>query len=279
MAYSEFYINSKDGTRLFYRRWSTKDTPAALIIFVHGFGEHSGRYNHWAEKFNHTGMAMTAVDYRGHGKADGKRGHTGSMKLLMDDIQVLIEQSVKDFPGIPCFLYGHSMGGNLVLNYHLRRDANFFKGIISGSPWLKLAFEAPKITVILGKILVTIFPAVVTETNLVVEQISHDPVVQRAYRSDPLVHGYISLKLFDVITKGGIFVLQNYNRLKLPVLLMHGTADMITSYKASLYLGYKARQVISFKAWPGLFHELHNEFEKDEVFNHISQWINLQMQR
>lgn len=259
---------------LFFRNWTPPGPVKAVIDFVHGFGEHSGRFAFWALKFNSVGIAFTAIDYRGHGKAGGKRGHAESFRRLMDDIEALAEQSRNIYPSLPHFLYGHSMGGNLVINYHIRRERNFFKGLIVTSPWLKLAIEAPILTVILGRILVTVFPRVVTKTNLVVEHISHDPIVQREYKNDSLVHGYISLKLYNVISKAGIFVLRNFKRIHIPMLLMHGTADQITSYKASIYLGYKTRELTTFKSWPGLYHELHNEYEKEEVFQYILTWIN-----
>ena len=280
MQYSECYVNSIDGTQLFFRCWQPQQGPVkAVINFVHGFGEHSGRYAHWGANFVQHGIAMTAIDYRGHGKAGGKRGHTESMKRLMDDVQTLVDRTKTLFPDVPHFLYGHSMGGNMVLNYHLRRERNFFKGIISSSPWLKLAFDANIFQVIMAKALVAIFPRIVTKTNLVVEMISHDPAVQQAYKNDPLVHGFISLKLYNVITNGGLYVLKNYSKIQTPTLLQHGTADQITSYKASMFLGYKARNIIHFHSWPGLYHELHNEFEKDDVFKYVHGWIKQQLQR
>ena len=273
MQKKEYYINSKDGCRLYYRCWEPEGAPVGVINLVHGFGEHSGRYNEWAQKFVQAGYAVTAVDYRGHGKADGKRGHASSMQRLLDDIETLLHLSRQQFPHAPHFLYGHSMGGNLVINYHLRRDRGELKALIVSSPWIKLAFEASVFKILLAKMLVHVFPSVVTETNLVVEHISHDPQVQEAYRADPLVHGFISLKLYDVITRGGNFILKNGHRIAIPTLLMHGTADMITSYKASLYLGYKGREKITFKSWPGLYHELHNEYEKEDVFRYIYEWL------
>jgi len=114
----------------------------AIICLVHGMGEHSGRYAHVADRLTNAGYSLIALDLRGHGKSPGPRGDIPSYKAFMWDISSLLEISNKKFPQIPSFLYGHSLGENLVLNYVLRNKPRV-KGVIATGPWFHLAFEPP----------------------------------------------------------------------------------------------------------------------------------------
>ena len=116
--------------------------PKAAIMLVHGHGEHVARYDHVAAALTEKGYAMLGFDLRGHGKSGGPRGHTPSYDALMDDIASFSQQTDQRYAGLPRFLYGHSLGGNLVLNYALRRKPDLH-GVIATGPWLKLAFDPP----------------------------------------------------------------------------------------------------------------------------------------
>lgn len=271
MSHKETQWNSSDGIQFYSQSWSV-EKPKAVICLVHGMGEHSGRYAHVAKFFNENGYSMIAYDQRGHGKSGGKRGHTPSYDLLMEDITLLLKQADSLYPGIPKFLYGHSMGGNLVLNYALRKKPDV-AGIISSSPWLKLAFEPPAFQVKLAKVVNGIFPAFTQSSKLDVTAISRDAAIVNAYKNDKLVHDKISSNMFLSVHQSGLWALEHAQEFSLPLLLFHGTADRLTSYKASHEFSQKVKSDITFKLWEGLYHEPHNEPEKQEVFVLIKEWM------
>ena len=123
MQHIEFTQQTPDGVQFYFQGWQPETPPKAVVCLVHGLGEHSGRYAHVAAALNDAGYALLGFDLRGHGKSGGPRGHTPSYDTLMDDIGRLLAEAAQRYPGQPQFLYGHSLGGNLVLNYALRRKA------------------------------------------------------------------------------------------------------------------------------------------------------------
>src|SRR6056297_817245 len=230
MINDSYPVTSKDGQQLFVRVWKPNTEENAIIFLLHGFSEHSGRYARWAERFAENNTSVYAIDYRGHGKAGGIRGHTPSYKHLLDDIDILIQQA--DSYTKPKFLYGQSLGGNLSLNYALKRKSQL-NGIISTSPWLKLVYEPKTIMILFTRILRKISPSLISKSGLDINLLSHDPKVAEEYAKDKLNHQFITPNLFFAARKAGRKVIQNAGEIKLPVLLMHGTGDLITSFKAS----------------------------------------------
>ena len=244
----------------------------ALIIMVHGHGEHILRYEHWAEFFNRSNIGFTGVDLPGHGRSDGKRGHVRDEALLNEMIDVMIRESGKTFAGMPVFLYGHSLGGVIVLNYILKKNPKI-KGAIVTSPALKLAFEPGKAKLALAAVMKTIMPGLIQPTGLPVEYLSQDKAVVDKYVNDPLVHGKISVALFNSWMNSSAYALSHAPELKIPLLLIHGSDDKVCSPKGSIEFAGKTGMA-ELKIWDGGYHELHNELFKKEVFDYILAWIN-----
>lgn len=257
---------------LFGRSWPL-EAPKGVVCLVHGLGEHSGRYAPLAAALNGAGFAVHAFDLRGHGKSGGKRGHTPSYEVLLDDITCLLDDAEKKFPRAPLFLYGHSLGGNLVINYILRRPVERLTGAVATGPWLRLAFEPPAYKVWLARTVGRMLPALLQPNGLDPAMLSHDPEIVRAYVEDPLVHDRISSALFLGAYEAGLWVLEHAADLPLPLLLMHGAADQLTSPKASEEFCQRAGELCTFRAWDGLYHEIHNEPQKEEVYRTIVAWL------
>jgi acylglycerol lipase len=251
---------------------SPGEDTRAVIIMVHGIGEHIMRYALWADLFRKEGIAFTGVDLPGHGRSDGRRGNIKSYKLLEEMINIMIDSCRKTFPGIPVFLYGHSLGGGIVLDYILRVNPRI-SGAIVTSPWLRLAFEPPKVKVMLASAMKHLLPGLVQPSGLNVTHISHDEVVIENYKSDPLIHDKISLSLYNCAMSAAKYSLEHAQELKIPTLIIHGSDDMINSYEGSREFAEKSGKV-QFRIWEGGYHELHNEPFKDEVFGYILSWIN-----
>jgi len=242
----------------------------AGIILVHGLGEHIRRYSLWADKFISKGYGFIGVDLPGHGNSEGRRGVMNSYKLAAEMIDIQIRELKKTFPGIPVFLYGHSLGGTIVLQYVLQNKPQI-KGVIVTSPWLRLSFEPSKAKLKLVSIMKGIMPSLVQPSGLIVEHVSHDPAVIDSYKNDPLNHNKISVGLVHSTISAAEYSLSHASELKLPLLLIHGSDDLITSPEGSREFASKT-PLAELKIWPGGYHELQNELFKDDVFGFIENW-------
>ena len=271
MAHRELELFASDGIKLHMNEW-TVDAPRATITLVHGMGEHAARYAHVAAAFNAAGMSVVAFDHRGHGLSGGKRGHTPDYGQLLNDVDMLLAHSRAVCMGSGIFLYGHSMGGNVVLNHALRRNPDV-KGVIASSPWLRLAFEPPKLEVTLAGIFRNIWPSFSQGTKLDVTAISRDKAVVNAYIKDPLVHDRISVSFFLGTYEAGLWALNHAADLKRPLLIFHGTDDRLTSCIASEKFASEVKGDVTFHLWEGLYHECHNEPEKAEVIGLMTDWV------
>jgi alpha-beta hydrolase superfamily lysophospholipase len=259
-----------DGSVIFAQYWKPEPLRAA-VIQIHGLGEHSGRYQHVADAFAERGIGLLAYDHAGHGQSSGSRGHVDGYKKLMDEVDLAMGKAKTVFPGVPIFLYGHSWGGNIGINFILRRRPTIQGAIITG-PWLKLPTEPPALQVTLGRILKGIFPGFSQKTGLDSNMLSHDPAVNELYRKDPLVHGKISaLNYFDS-ADAAEYALHHASSFDCPTLLMHGGEDAITSPEGSKKFAAKAHNV-RLKIWDGLYHEIHNEPSKAEVIGEMIHFI------
>lgn len=268
----EWNWKTSDGLQMYSKGWAPKGKPKGTICLVHGHGEHIGRYEHVAAALTEKGYALLGFDLRGHGKSAGPRGHTPSYEAFMDDIAVFFGQIEARYPGLPRFSYGHSLGGNLVLNYALRRKPAL-RGVIATGPWLKLAFDPPASKVSLGKMMNNILPGFTQSSGLETTALSHDPAVVKAYENDPLVHDKISARMFVSTYDSGLWALEHASEFPLPLLLMHGTADRLTSAEASRQFGEADGKQVTLKLWDGWYHEIHNEPEKAEVFKVMTDWL------
>jgi alpha-beta hydrolase superfamily lysophospholipase len=256
---------------LYARSWKPEN-PKAVVVLVHGHGEHINRYQHVAEAFTGAGYALQGFDLRGHGQSAGQRGHTPAYDNLMEDIADFIADAQKRYPGLPVFLYGHSMGGNQVINYVLRFPQGL-KAVIATGPWLKLAFDPPAFQAWMAKVINGLAPAMSFDSTLDQSFLARDPEVVRKYATDPLVHPKISARLVNGISDNGLWALEHAAELKIPMLLMHGSGDKITSAPASQEFAKKAGQLVTLRIWDGFYHEIHNEPEKAEVLKVMVDWL------
>ncbi len=271
-----FEFQSK-GIALSCLHWPTQKTPKATIIIVHGFGEHQGRYLHVCRHFVDNGFQVVTYDQRGHGTTPGKRGHFSDYNLLLNDLQCLIDMIIDKFSGNKIFLYGHSFGGNLVGNYLLKSDITNLNGAVITSPWFKLAFEPPLLKLLLAKLAKRIAPSFSEPNGLDANDLSHDMEVVSAYQNDDLVHDKISASAFSQIYEAGQWALEQKMDIDLPILLVHGDNDKITSCEASKQFAALHKNNCTLKIWPGLKHETHNELNKEEVIRYSIEWISRQI--
>ena len=276
MKHFESNWQNKEGLNFYVQGWEPEQKPKAVIVLVHGFGEHTGRYAHVGEAFNKAGYVLIGFDLRGHGKSGGARGHTPSYDALMDDIADFLKFIETRYPGLPRFLYGHSMGGNQVLNFCLRRKPDVV-GVIATGAWLKLAFSPFPLQIMLGKVMNNIAPGFTQKSTMDNAALSHDQKIVDAYHNDPLVHSKISARLFISIYESGLWALDHAGEFSIPLLLMHGTDDRIISFAASAEFAKRAGKIVTWHPWQGFYHEIHNEPEKAEVIKFMINWLDAQL--
>jgi alpha-beta hydrolase superfamily lysophospholipase len=261
-------LSAADGVALAWYRWDPVGKARGTVCLAHGHGEHAGRYHHVARAFTEAGFVFLAFDLRGHGRSGGARGHAPSYRHVVDDLGLILRLA----PARPCLAYGHSMGGQFVLNRALADPAGI-DGVIVTSPWLRLAFPAPALKVFLGRTLYGIAPAMSLPTALEQAALSHDAAVVAAYAADPLVHDRISFRLGIDLLDGGERALVQAEAFRLPVLLMHGSADRIIDPQATQAFYDRAGSPDkTLRIWPGLFHETHNEPEWEQVVAVSTGW-------
>jgi alpha-beta hydrolase superfamily lysophospholipase len=274
MNHTTFNFTSKDGLNLFGRLWtSPSPSPKGKVYLIHGLGEHTGRYADLAETFNQQGYHLAGFDLRGHGLSKGKRGHTPSYDHLLDDIQLFIKETQNRLPdNLPGFIYGHSLGGNLVLNFGLRRPSDM-RGFIVTAPLIETAFEPPKAKLFAARVLSRIMPALTMKNGLERPALSRDQAIVEAYESDPYVHDLLSARLGFTMLESGKYALEHAAEWKAPLLLMHGTADRICSCPASEAFAQTAGTSIDLVLWEGGYHEIHNDLEKEKVILKMVHWM------
>jgi acylglycerol lipase len=271
MKTEEVYLKSFDKFKLYVKCWYPGESPIGVVLIIHGLGEHINRYNHWAKRFNNSGWAVMGFDLRGHGHSQGKRGN-GNYLSHLNDIEAVFLHLNKLFGDIPKVLYGHSMGGNLALGYEITRKPPV-KRLIVTSPWLHLYNPPPLPVVLFSKLMLKIFPAFSTSNGLNPKFISRDKKVCDNYREDPLVHNKISVSTFLQMQQWASYILRNKHKVNVPLLLMHGSGDRITSWNGSELFALETSENTHLKIWPECYHELHNELCNEEVFNYISNWL------
>jgi alpha-beta hydrolase superfamily lysophospholipase len=265
---------ANDGLEVFSQRWEPDPVIRGVVCLVHGLGEHSGRYAHVAEHLCDAGYVLIAADLRGHGKSAGKRGHIASESYFIDHIDRLLDEARNLYPGKSRFLYGHSLGGILVLFYVLKRQPAL-TGVMVTGPGLRTALEKQTFKIALSKTMAAITPNVCIPTGLVAEQISRDPEVVQKYNNDALVHDQASFAMAKSILEIIPWVFEHAGELMSPLLIMHGTSDEIAYSMGSEEFAGLVHCDCTLKLWDGLSHEIHNEPEKEDVLDYLVTWLNL----
>jgi acylglycerol lipase len=266
---------TQNETKLYAQGWSPAQAKAVVCI-VHGFAEHGGRFAHVAERLGREGYAVLAIDQFGHGKTEGPRGYSPSLDASLDAIKNLLDEAEKRFPNKPKFLYGHSMGGNMVLNYLLRRKPKI-NGAVATAPWLKLGFDPPAFKLLLAKVMNNIYPKWPEKADLDTSFLSRDKEEVRKYETDPLVHNTARAGTFFDTYNAGQWAIDHASELTVPLIILHGTDDKLIAHKGSeLFVANAPKNLVTFKSLPGYYHEIHNEpaAEREKVFVEIINWLN-----
>ncbi|HSE38662.1 MAG TPA: lysophospholipase [Blastocatellia bacterium] len=272
MTYIEETVTATDGLRLYLRRHEHADARAEVLI-THGFGEHSGRYGALTEHLVNHRYSVTAYDHRGHGLSDGLPGHVESFAEYDEDLARLIG-SVRSRSQTKClFLIGHSMGGLIALR-HVAQKGGTLSGAVISAPLIEVAVPVPARKLMIARVGARMAPRMRLDNEINPSYLSRDPEVGRAYSADPLVNRKVSPKWFAEATRAMQEVAEWGPRITLPLLVMHGTDDRLASVDATKRMFDRVASADKeLVIYPGFYHELFNEPEKQDVFDRVTEWL------
>jgi alpha-beta hydrolase superfamily lysophospholipase len=272
-----FNFTGLAGYNIFCQSWRPADEPRAVLLIVHGLAEHSGRYAHVAEFFAGRGFAVYALDHRGHGRSEGVRADVVRFEDFLADLKTFLDLVKEHEPGKEVFLIGHSMGGAIVTLFAARHGAEL-DGLITSGAGVKVGGDISPLLVPLFKLVAAVAPRLPL-VQLEAEAVSRDPEVVARYRGDPLNYlGNVRARMGVQLLRGGELALQELPQIELPVLVLHGTADRLADPEGSqmIYDGVGAVDK-TIKFYEGLYHEIFNEPERDQVLADVAAWLEAQV--
>jgi len=272
---TEGSLESARGERLLHRSWEPAVAAGRAVLLVHGFGEHSGRYDEIASWLAARGFAVHAYDQLGHGRSPGERGFVPSFSAFPDDLELAFSKLCDAHPGIPCGVVGHSMGGLVTACWLARTESQPSWAVLSG-PALSVSMSSARLA--LARIMGRLLPRVSLDAGLPTTALSRDPEVLRRYDEDPLVHGRVCAALGVGMHDAGVWVSGQAERIRTPVLLLHGAEDLLCDPAASerfhrALQGLGGPDAHGLKIYPGLKHEIFNEPEREDVYRDLLGWV------
>ncbi|WP_322857830.1 alpha/beta hydrolase [Mycobacterium shigaense] len=261
------------GVGIVYDVWTPDTAPRGVVVLSHGLGEYARRYDHVAQRFGEVGLVTYALDHRGHGRSGGKRMLVRDIGEYTADFDTLVGIATREQHGCKCIVLGHSMGGGIVFAYGVERPDNYDLMVLS-APVVAAQDGVSPLLVFAAKTLGTVIPGVPAQ-ELDVDAISRDPAVVAAYRADPLIyHGKIPFGVGRALLQVGETMPQRAPALTAPLLVVHGSADRLVPVEGSRRLvASVGSSDVELKVYPGLYHEVFNEPEQDQVLGDVVAWI------
>ncbi len=273
MSHAQGTFAGTGGFALFYQRWRPDGTPRTAVAIVHGIGEHCGRYANVVTGLVPRGHAVYGFDQRGHGRSPGRRGHVDSWREYRQDLHAFVRFIVAQESRRPLFLFAHSMGALVALDYLPTGQEALAGAIISGAPIAPVGMAKP-VLVAAARALSRVWPTFVLRSPLSADALSRDPEIVQAYRSDPLVHGAATarwgVEALEVVRR----VRADPAQITLPILFIHGGADRLNAAEGvRRYFEQLGSSDKTLRIYQGTFHEPHNDLDHEQVVEDITAWL------
>jgi alpha-beta hydrolase superfamily lysophospholipase len=266
------YLTGAGGGQVYWQSWEPAD-PKAVVVIAHGLAEHSGRYAHVAKHLNEAGYAVAAGDHCGHGRSEGVKGNIERMVHLLDDLDAVLKAAVARHLGLPVFLLGHSLGGLIALDYLISRGDEHVDGLVLSAPAVDPSIGT-RTEKLLARLLSGILPNLAL-TTLDSKAVSRDPDVVAAYESDPFNYlGKVRVRTGAESLASVSRVAANLAKVTVPVLVLQGSEDrLVKPIGAELVRDRVSSKDVTHKSYQGLYHEIFNEPEQDEVLADVVRWL------
>jgi alpha-beta hydrolase superfamily lysophospholipase len=270
---TERHFDGVGGVRIVYDVWTPDISPRAVVVLSHGLGEYARRYDHVAQRFGEAGLVTYALDHRGHGRSGGKRMLVRNITEYTADFATVVGIASREHPGLKRVVLGHSMGGGIVFAYGVERPDDYDMMVLSG-PAVAAQDQVSPLLAFAAKVLGVIVPGLPVQ-DLDVNAISRDPAVVAAYNADPLVyHGRVPTGIGRALLQVGETMPQRAPALTAPLLVVHGSDDRLIPVAGSRRLvECMGSTDVQLKVYPGLYHEVFNEPERDQVLDDVVSWI------
>ncbi len=274
MKHKEGRFTGYKGLKLYYQVWLPDKKPKAVLLVAPGLAEHSGRYNNIVNYLVPKGYAIYALDHRGHGKSDGQRSYVDNFNDYIVDFKTFFDKVRKENKNARIFLFGHSLGATIAVDYAIEHQDGLEGLITSGASLVPSKTVSPALLAMAG--LVSALAPKLGVTVLNSSTISRDPAVVNAYNNDPLVfRGKIPARTGAELARMWRQLPDQMPKIKLPILIMHGLADQLSDPRGSQLLyervGSKDK---TLKIYDNCYHEICNEPEHEQVCTDMESWLN-----
>jgi acylglycerol lipase len=273
LKHQEGFFKGVRDANIYFQGWLPESEPRAVLLIVHGLAEHSGRYGNVVNHFVPLGYAVYGIDHFGHGKSDGERVYVKRFDDYTNTLKVYFDMIREWQPDKPIFLVGHSMGGLISAVYLLDHQAELAGAVLSG-PAVKIPNHVTPAMLFLGKMLSALIPRFGL-LALSADGVSRDPLVVKAYVSDPLVHrGKATARLAAEMLKAMQTISGQAAKITLPIMIVQGSADRLVD-PAGAQMLYDAVSSADkeIRIYDGFYHEVFNEPEHDKVLRDIEIWL------
>jgi alpha-beta hydrolase superfamily lysophospholipase len=272
MKHREGTLQGLRGSDLYYQSWHPEEPSQAVVTLVHGLGGHSGVFQNAVEYLVPQGYEVYAFDLRGHGRSAGQRGHINAWAEFREDLRLFLRFVRTQRISCPMLLWGHSLGGTIVLDYVLRSPEDI-QGLIVTAPALgKITISPVKLAI--GRMLSQIAPRFSLKLGIHNNLGSRNPDIVKAYMLDTLRHEYGSARLATEYFAAVRWIYSHASELQIPLLIMHGSSDQVTLPEGSR--AFFQRVIFPDKEhyeYPGNYHDLYVDSDYEEIFSDLEDWL------